>query len=232
MIKKLLYIMVVTIFSSAILVSCNISDNNTNNGDIISTGVNSNDINSKNETLVVYFSQTGITKEKANIIREYLYADSYEIKLKKPYSFEDVNNEPTSRAYVEQQDLKYRPEIDNLPKNLNKYKYIFIGFPIWYGKAPRVIFSFLDSFHLNNKKIIFFATSDNDDIIDSVEEIKTVKRINEKNIIDEKRFDKNASVKYVTDWIESLNLDIKYDDYIDDQEYETMPPLPDEIIID
>ena len=230
MIKKSILLIMCYIGIVVALLSC--KKNNIVDTNIISTGVNSNDYNSKNETLIVFFSQTGVTKEKANIIREYLYADMLELKLKNPYTFEDINNETTSRAYIEQLDGNSRPEIINLPKNINKYKNIFIGFPIWYGKAPRAIITFLDSFNFNNKKLIFFCTSDNDGIENSMEEIANLKNINNDSIIEQIRFDKNIKVNEIIKWIDSLNLDIKYDDYINDNEYETMPTIPDDVDIE
>jgi len=39
------------------------------------------------------------------------------------------------------------------------YDTIFLGFPIWWGKAPKIVFTFLDSLDLTGKKVAVFCTS-------------------------------------------------------------------------
>ena len=48
--------------------------------------------------------------------------------------------------------------IDDL-KNLAEYDTVYLGFPIWWNQAPRLINTFLESYRLDGKVIVPFATS-------------------------------------------------------------------------
>ncbi len=56
-------------------------------------------------------------------------------------------------------DLKSRPVLKNKKENIADYEVIFIGYPIWWNLAPRVVNTFIESHDLKNKIIIPFATS-------------------------------------------------------------------------
>lgn len=42
---------------------------------------------------------------------------------------------------------------------MQKYDTIFVGFPVWWGREPSVVDTFLDAYDLKDKKIIPFCTS-------------------------------------------------------------------------
>ena len=111
-------------------------------------------------TLVAYFSATGTTKRKAEVLSDTLNCDIYEIKPKNPYTSADLNwQNKNSRSSVEMNDKSYRPEIiDNNP-NIENYDVIFLGFPIWWYTAPTIINTFLESYDFKGKTIVLFATS-------------------------------------------------------------------------
>ena len=52
-----------------------------------------------------------------------------------------------------------RPEILHNCNELNEFDTIYIGFPIWWYDAPRIIYTFLESYDFKGKTIIPFATS-------------------------------------------------------------------------
>ena len=56
-------------------------------------------------------------------------------------------------------DKASRPEITDAPVNIADYDTILVGFPIWWGVAPRIIDTFLESYDFSGKKIIPFCTS-------------------------------------------------------------------------
>ncbi len=56
-------------------------------------------------------------------------------------------------------DPASRPALEGKIADLGDYDRIFVGFPIWWGVAPRVINSFLEQQSLAGKVIIPFATS-------------------------------------------------------------------------
>lgn len=52
-----------------------------------------------------------------------------------------------------------RPEIAVKRDNMKDYDTIFVGFPIWWYVAPRIINTFLEGCELSGKMVIPFATS-------------------------------------------------------------------------
>lgn len=112
------------------------------------------------KTLVAYFSASGNTKNKAEMIADGLGADLYEIKPKTPYSNEDLDwMDKKSRSSVEMNDKKFRPELADKDANIGDYNKIVLGFPIWWYVAPTIINTFLENYDFTGKKIILFATS-------------------------------------------------------------------------
>lgn len=110
-------------------------------------------------TLICYFSASGKTKNAAYRINEYINADIYEIKPKKLYTVADLNwNDKFSRTTLEGKDWNIRPEIAN-DINIEQYPKIYLGFPIWWYRAPNIINTFLESHDLTSKTIVLFATS-------------------------------------------------------------------------
>lgn len=115
-----------------------------------------------NSTLVAYFSATGITAEAASRLGKILNADLHEIKPAVPYSKADLNwMDPKSRSSVEMKDKNSRPEIapESKVENMQSYKTVFLGFPIWWYTAPTIIRSFLEQYDFSGKTVILFATS-------------------------------------------------------------------------
>ncbi len=96
-------------------------------------------------------------------------ADLYEIVPAQPYSEADLNYEDeSSRAYTEQHDSAARPEIGGEPLSLDEYGRIYLGYPIWFDQAPRIINTFLESYDVSQKTIIPFCTSNSSEIDNSV----------------------------------------------------------------
>ncbi len=112
------------------------------------------------KTLVAYFSATGTTAKVAKNLAEAIGADLCEIKPETAYTIEDLNwQNPDSRSSIEMNDPASRPALAAAAENLDDYDRIFIGFPIWWGVAPRIINSFLEQYDMTGKTIIPFATS-------------------------------------------------------------------------
>lgn len=113
-----------------------------------------------NETLVACFSPTGTTLKVAQTIAHLVSGDLFQIIPTVPYSSADLNwNNPASRSSVEMKDSACRPPIADMVKDWDNYKTVFLGFPIWWYDAPRIILTFLDSYDFAGKKVYPFATS-------------------------------------------------------------------------
>lgn len=112
------------------------------------------------KTLVAYFSASGTTAKAAASLAAAVSGDLYEIKPAVPYTRKDLNwQDMGSRSSLEMKDPSSRPELADRDANIAAYDRIFLGFPIWWYTAPRIIRSFLESYDFSGKTIILFATS-------------------------------------------------------------------------
>ena len=110
--------------------------------------------------LVAYFSATGNTKGVSLKLGQMMKADTYEIKPKKKYTEADLNwTNKKSRSSIEMGDPKSRVELSDKSANISNYDTIYLGFPIWWGVAPHIINTFLESYDFKGKTIVIFATS-------------------------------------------------------------------------
>ena len=113
-----------------------------------------------NDTLVAYFSATGNTKAVAERLASAIHADLFEIVPEQLYTAEDLDwRNQKSRSSTEMIDRNSRPIIATDVTDMAKYKTIFIGFPIWWGREPAIIDTFIESYNLSGKTIVPFATS-------------------------------------------------------------------------
>ena len=113
----------------------------------------------QSSVLVVYFSGTGNTRRIAERIAAITGADLEEILPVRPYTEEDLNyNDPATRATVEQNTPDARPEIAN-EISLDGYTTVYLGYPIWWGQAPRILSTFVESHDFTGITVIPFCTS-------------------------------------------------------------------------
>ena len=129
------------------------------------------------KTLVAVFSASGVTKKVGEEIASIAGADFFEITPREIYTEDDLNwRNKQSRSSVEMNDLSVRPEIEKKVSDMASYDKVIIGFPIWWGVAPRIIETFLESYDFNGKTIIPFCTSGGSGVGRSDEELhKNVK---------------------------------------------------------
>ena len=114
---------------------------------------------SHSSVLVVYFSATGITRGVAERIAALTGGDLAEIVPAQPYKAEDLNyNDRSTRATVEQNTADARPEIAN-DISLEGYTTVYLGYPIWWGQAPRILSTFAESHDFTGITVIPFCTS-------------------------------------------------------------------------
>lgn len=92
------------------------------------------------KTLVAYFSATGTTARAAKLVAEAVDGTLYEIQPAKKYTAADLDwHDKASRSSVEMSDSKSRPALYSKLGSLVEYDTIYIGFPIWWNLAPRII---------------------------------------------------------------------------------------------
>lgn len=113
-----------------------------------------------NKVLVAVFSASGVTKRVGEEIARVSGGDFFEIVPKEKYTGADLNYmNRKSRSSVEMNDPAARPEIAETVTDMDSYDTVIIGFPIWWGLAPRIIETFLESYDFSGKTIIPFCTS-------------------------------------------------------------------------
>ena len=136
---------------------------------------------SSKKILVVYYSrpgdnynvgkiEVGNTKMVANYIIDYLKADSFEIEPTTPYP--DDYETTTDIAKKEQQE-NARPNIKNKLNNINDYDTIFLGYPIWWGDMPMIVYTFIENYDLSGKTVIPFNTHEGSGSAGTYEKLKT-----------------------------------------------------------
>ena len=112
------------------------------------------------EILVAYFSATGTTANVAKQLAAATGADLYEIKPAVPYQSKDLNwMNPFSRSTREMKGKLPYPELADVDADIAGHDLIFLGFPIWWYRAPTIVNRFLESYNFSEKRIILFATS-------------------------------------------------------------------------
>jgi len=117
------------------------------------------------KSLVVYFSHTGenysvgnISEGNTAIIAKMIAAktgsDTFEILPEKEYP--KVYKSCTEAAKDEQKKNArpaYKDDVDT-----SAYDTIYIGYPIWWGDMPMVVYTFLEKHDLNGKTVVPFCT--------------------------------------------------------------------------
>ena len=154
--------------------------------------------------LVVYFSTDDTIRAAAFTIADELSADLFEIQPVEPYTADDVNyHNSQSRTSIEQNDPQARPAIASLPEDLSRYDTIILGYPIWWGQAPRILYTFMESVDLTGKTIIPFCTSGSSGVGSSAFNLQ--KLTGESTVwLEAKRISNGSSAEEIRAWAKSL----------------------------
>ena len=156
--------------------------------------------------LVVYFSTDDTIRAAAYTVADALSANLFEIQPVEPYTADDVNyHNSQSRTSIEQNDPQARPAIAVLPEDLNGYDTIILGYPIWWGQAPRILYTFMESVDLSGKTIIPFCTSGSSGVGSSASSLQ--KLTGESTVwLKAKRISNGSSAEKIRAWAESLGI--------------------------
>lgn len=154
---------------------------------------------------MVFFSATGTTKGVAEKLAQTVGADLYEIVPAKPYSEADLNyNDSKSRTSLEMNDPGARPQIAGDAVSLKGYSTVFIGYPIWWGTAPRILSTFVESQKFDGKTVIPFCTSASSDIGKSGDTLAG--QAGSGKWLSGKRFGANTSAADLKAWVGELGI--------------------------
>lgn len=101
------------------------------------------------------YIEVGNTEKVANMISEITGADFFKIEQKDAYSAD--YQECIAEAKKDLQENK-RPEVLNLPDDLDAYDEIYLGYPNYWGTMPMAVYTFLENYDFSGKKIHPFCT--------------------------------------------------------------------------
>ncbi len=157
------------------------------------------------KVLVAYFSATNTTEGVAEHIANGLNADLYEIVPEEPYTEADLNyNDDNSRSTIEMNDPSARPAISGSVENMEQYDIVFIGYPIWWGEAPRIVSTFMESYDFSGKTIVPFCTSGGSGIGSSDSNLEQL--TSGADWLDGRRLNGSDSEETVMEWVNGLGL--------------------------
>ena len=156
--------------------------------------------------MVAYFSATNTTKGVAEHIADGLHADLYEIVPEEPYTDADLNyNDNNSRTTIEMNDPDARPAISGSVENMEEYDIVFIGYPIWWAEAPRIISTFVESYDFSGKTIVPFCTSGGSGVGSSATNLEQL--TSGATWLDGKRFSGGVSSEELMEWVNGLGFE-------------------------
>ena len=97
----------------------------------------------------------GNTEKAANMLSEITGGRLFKIEQAQPYS----DDYKTCIAEAKR-DLQRnaRPDVLNLPDNLNEYDEIYLGYPNYWGTMPMAVYTFLEKYDFTGKTIRPFCT--------------------------------------------------------------------------
>ena len=116
--------------------------------------------------LVVWFShagenynvgviEEGNTAKMGKVIAEQMSADIFELVpvVEYPMDYDSCLDVAT-----EEQLTNARPEFMEEIENWDQYDTVFIGYPIWWGEIPNIVYTFMEAYDFTGKTVIPFNT--------------------------------------------------------------------------
>lgn len=182
--KKTIGIVILAVLIVLVVIGIYLSKNNnnssSNNGDSSQTGnAVENKVTGDSKMLVAYFSLPetsnpnnmsteeensaivvdgevlGNVQYMAKLISDNTGSDIYRIEPKIPYT---TNHDDLVDQASKEQEEDARPEIKDTINNFSDYDTIFIGYPIWWGDMPQIIYTFLESYDFTDKNVYIFSS--------------------------------------------------------------------------
>lgn len=198
------------------LVSCNsFSNSSTSSNSSSSTSqTESNSQKEKSKAIVIYFSATNHTENVANTIANYIAAPIHKLEPTNPYTSADLNYSNNSSRVVQeyvitQRGMRVNVELKETTfDEFEEANYIFLGAPVWWQQLSWVVENFLLENDFSNKTIIPFGTSSSSSF--NLNNLTPLTQDDENvTYLNPQRFSSNVSSSNVTNWIDSLGLNLK-----------------------
>ena len=171
------------------------------------------------KALVVYFShagenynvgviEEGNTAKMGKIIAEQMNADIFEIVPVVDYP---MDYDSCLKVATEEQRTKARPEYKDSIENWSEYDTVFIGYPIWWGEIPNIVYTFMETYDFSGKTVVPFNTHEGSGQAHSQRDIEGLLKsatVLKGLAVRGSKAQNNASgtAKDVTNWLKNLGL--------------------------
>ena len=169
--------------------------------------------------LVTYFSHTGEnynvgvieegnTAKLAKVIAEQTGAELFEIVpvVDYPQSYDECLEVATA-----EQREGARPEYVGDVENWEQYDTVFIGYPIWWGEIPNIVYTFMENHDFAGKTVIPFNTHEGSgqshsqrDIENALPDATVLQGLAVRGATAQN--DADATAKAVSDWLSGLGM--------------------------
>ena len=167
--------------------------------------------------VILYFSATGTTKAVAKKIKKNTNGKLIEIKAADAYTSADIDwTDDNSRVTKEHNSASspakssVRPKIKNLSaikKAVKKADVVYIGYPIWWGEAPHIVYTLVENISLKKKTVIPFCTSMSSGLGRSAKNLKENAIVSKKTKwLKGRNFYVIPSQKKINKWIKALKV--------------------------
>lgn len=161
-------------------------------------------IQTKSDILIVYFTRSGNTRVVANKLQQSLNANMFELVPAIPYPI-DYRQNVAEASYEKENNIlrKIKSSIDSFAQ----YQTIYLGFPIWGGTLPSIIKSFLNEYDLSQKTLIPFITHGNYGVGDSLSVIQEyVPNAYISSAYIEQCDQERDTIENVENWLNNVNI--------------------------
>ena len=126
--------------------------------------------------LIVFFSRAGVnykvgrveegnTALVAAMIADATGADMFELVPAVPYS-DDFDQ--ASAVSLQEQQTGARPEYVGDAERWDQYDTVFLGYPVWWGDMPMILYTFLESHDFTGKTVVPFCTHEGSSLAGTV----------------------------------------------------------------
>lgn len=159
----------------------------------------------ENSVVVVDGEALGNTQYVAMLISDYTDGDLFRIEPVTPYT---TDHDALTDQALEEQESDARPEIKDPLESIDDYDVIFVGYPIWWGDMPQILYTFLESYDFNGKTVIPFSTHGGSGLAGTVETISS--KLDGANVLDNaftmSRNDMEEAPDEVRSWLTEINM--------------------------
>ncbi len=111
----------------------------------------------------------GNTEKAARMLAELTGGELYKIEQVQPYSEDYQTCIAEAKADLQK---KTRPEVLDLPDDLDAYDEIYLGYPNYWGTMPMAVYTFLENYDFTGKTIHPFCTHEGSGLSHTVQDIQ------------------------------------------------------------